>query len=1283
MPREGIGRFAGKSEYSDVDFLEIFKELLPYVKSGKIDLSRVKNIDVVEKMDSAFCHFGINDQSIFFIETSNSGEVTADNYRQKFSNEYFFGDFKASFESLLQNTMLQNALKKIASEFGPIRYDAEIFPVLTHTGDDSGYITFVATRYDKKKFGKNGAFVVFKSWTKDENAQWKRPDPATNEKLIAAIETADSADWRIYTNEKHAKLSGNIEFKIDNLDEMLSTEKGIDDAITILKSRANTTMKAHLKNAIRDAKDKLQSVLDAYAEKTSSIFAKSGEKSPIEGVVLRLKQADGSIFEVKGTSGAFDELKKQTWATRMDLGDLEAVTDGRFLKDALGLNTAQPAALNNAIKKLAQSFTGDEKDAEKKELQFLFKLYESLRDSGAMSSPEETKQKVNDIFSSAKEELAKIVNTFKANEKSLDPDTRRKSSKAIEMTIDKFENIEKAIQADIPPDAFQLYILKFFLDRRLNTYAAPHMNKPSVDFSKYYEGQIPVILWNGRAQPWHRGHDAMIQLAKDKLKEVGAAKVLIFIVKGSETSKNVEENPLNEAEQKQLIEAIYKNDPLVVVAPVPLPTSTSNAIWSKLEPLKMYVAGWLAGEDRIMDYKKDIERFNANMWVRDHASLPLKVNDKGISTVKFIQTPRVMSGTVARETAKTADFKTWVQNVCPAHALKDKEVLAMYNDIYKKLNSSKLESVNDMVRSKFTRVIIEADPVSTPAPTPPAVEPTPPPEETPKEDFSPEVIKLADTLDKERKLTSEDIDNILKKLDKPDDTPIKPGTAGDPVDLSKNKADATKKLEDKLKSISVSNIDIGTADQIKKIILQKAQRKETVDLKSIQQGITAENSQFKHTPDTDGAIQHILDQVKNELTSFGASQAEFNSKKYDSILRKTFNENMNGIINELQASDIERQKLVQGVIDTVKKDPTKKSDVIQALKYLKSEIEKKATEPSPVETTPPPEAAPEATPEAAPEDNKPSHYASALGDPTALESIGKWAGRAGRLVTWVVSQENDKAGAVLSSMGGKTSAALQSLIDTMKKGEGNAKQLNDQLKSISKMLKDQEQKMKKTYAKIQEKAAGKDMKKLIDDARKSRDTGSFLDALKNKNFESELKKSLKPKKIDINFVNDLKNAIPNFDTLLQAATKSSDVAGEKKLVEGIKKYLTSPEGATKYPYLKSLYSGDQDDAVQSALAEISSNIGTILHFTPQEFATFKAAQGDGELDAYFTTEQSVNESLDRFAELILSIKRKINIKDLQAKTGLSKETINNWIEYEKRTSGNQKVINAIGNQQAQ
>lgn len=660
MPREGIGRFAGKNEFSDVEFLEIFKELLPYVKSGEIDLDSVKTVDMVEKMDSAFVHFGINQAGKFFMESSNSGEVTADDYQQRFSHT-FMADYKAAFASLLENKLLQTTLQKIFKKVGAIRYDAKLFPVLTHAGDESGYITFVATRYDKAKFGTKGAFVVFKSWIKDENAQWTRPEPKKNIALISAIEGADSAEWRIYTNEKHAKLSGVVQLKALNVDKMLSSPEAIDEAIQVLNSRGNTTIKTHLKNVISDLKEKLQGVLDKYAEETSSIFSKPDSPSSIEGVVLRIKKANGDIFEIKGTSSAFDTLKKQTWATRSSLSELEATVEGSFLKDALGLKTAQAAALNRAIKDFGATFTSKEKNPEKREHEFLLKLFDAMRNKDAMVPPEETKKRVNQIFEVAKNQLSVIIDEFKSQ--NIDPDSKRKSLEALKTIIDKFDTIEKSINIDMPDDAFQLYIFKFLLDRRLKQYPGQHMNAAEQDYSKFYEGATPVIIWNGRAQPWHRGHDAMIQLAKKKLDELGAEKILILIVKGGKTSMNKEENPLTEKDQKALVEAVYAGDDTVVVSDTPLANGSLFAIIQKLGEMKAYMVGWLAGEDRIEDYKKLLKSFNASVWLKDHASLPIKVNAKGVAEVEMILTPRVMSGTAARESAKTMDFGSWLSNV--------------------------------------------------------------------------------------------------------------------------------------------------------------------------------------------------------------------------------------------------------------------------------------------------------------------------------------------------------------------------------------------------------------------------------------------------------------------------------------------------------------------------------------------------------------------------------------------------------------------------------------------
>lgn len=704
MPREGIGRFAGKNEFSDVEFLEIFKELLPYVQSGEIDLDSVKSVDMVEKMDSSFIHFGINPAGKFFMESSNSGEVTADDYQQRFSHT-FMADYKAAFASLLENKLLQTTLQKIFKKVGAIRYDAELFPVLTHTGDESGYITFVATRYDKAKFGTKGAFVVFKSWIKDENAQWTRPEPKKNIALIGAIEAADSAEWRIYTNEKHAKLSGVVQLKALNVDKMLSTPEAIDEAIEVLSARGNTTIKAHLKNVIGDLKEKLQGVLDKYAEETSSIFSKPDSPSSIEGVVLRIKKANGDIFEVKGTSNAFDTLKKQTWATRSSLSELEATVEGSFLKDALGLKTAQAAALNRHIKDFAATFSSKEKNPEKREHEFLLKLFDAMQNKDAMVPPEETKKRVNQIFEVAKNQLAVIIDEFKSQK--IDPDSKRKSLEALKTIIDKFDTIEKTVNTDMPDEAFQLYIFKFMLDRRLKQYAGQHMNAAEQDFSKFYEGVTPVIIWNGRAQPWHRGHDAMIQLAKKKLEELGAEKILILIVKGGKTSMNKDENPLTEKDQKALVEAVYAGDDSVVVSDTPLANGSLFAIIQKLGEMKAYMVGWLAGEDRIGDYEKLLKSFNASVWLKDHASLPIKVNSKGIADVQMIQTPRVMSGTAARESAKTMDFKGWLANVAPAHSQKNKAAVGIYKQIYELLNSMKAESVlRDLVWKKFNESVV-------------------------------------------------------------------------------------------------------------------------------------------------------------------------------------------------------------------------------------------------------------------------------------------------------------------------------------------------------------------------------------------------------------------------------------------------------------------------------------------------------------------------------------------------------------------------------------------------
>ena len=164
--RESIGRFEGKNQFTNQVFLEILKAIVDETKSqGKnlieIDFKNNPYIDMIEKMDSNFSHFGIDRSGKFFMESSNIGPVYEQTVEQKFG---FNEDLSESFKYLNNNKKIQNSLKKIFKSVGAFRYDAEMFPILTHQGNEKNEVIFVATKYRKEKFGTAGAFVVFKSW---------------------------------------------------------------------------------------------------------------------------------------------------------------------------------------------------------------------------------------------------------------------------------------------------------------------------------------------------------------------------------------------------------------------------------------------------------------------------------------------------------------------------------------------------------------------------------------------------------------------------------------------------------------------------------------------------------------------------------------------------------------------------------------------------------------------------------------------------------------------------------------------------------------------------------------------------------------------------------------------------------------------------------------------------------------------------------------------------------------------------------------------------------------
>jgi hypothetical protein len=123
-----------------------------------------------------------------------------------------------------------------------------------------------------------------------------------------------------------------------------------------------------------------------------------------------------------------------------------------------------------------------------------------------------------------------------------------------------------------------------------------------------------AIVWIGRAQPWHKGHDTLIQQGLAKLGEVGADMVFVMLVKGAGTAEDKTKNPMDFNAQAELIGAVYANEEKVDVSSLPVPTGSIVDILVVASKQGIVVKGWLAGSDRIAGYKAQFAAFKTDKY---------------------------------------------------------------------------------------------------------------------------------------------------------------------------------------------------------------------------------------------------------------------------------------------------------------------------------------------------------------------------------------------------------------------------------------------------------------------------------------------------------------------------------------------------------------------------------------------------------------------------------------------------------------------------------------------
>ena len=537
--RAGIGRFSGKNKFNRKTAFDVLRTIVDESNnegktSFEIDFDEVSSIDLVEKMDSMFCHFGLDKKGTFFMESSNSGPVYAKNVQKRFG---FNTDLLQSFKYLQGDSNFQDSLKDIYKRVGPFRYDAELFPVLTHEGNTEGNIIFVGTPYAKDKLGAKGAFVLFscKLWNSDRQ-NWYNVTPDQNNELTSllkyeSVQTGWGGEWKVYTNNEDMKMGGVFHMDIGKtLANYLKDKSSYEKGLELVSSRKGSPEKRELVAELDRVGQTLQDALNGFANEASSNLG--GDDSYIEGVVLKIKKANGDVYEVKGTSDMFDERKNFFWEDRVKVLNLEKALENHFAKDILGTKTVQPAALNRAIRAAAEEFTPTKGGAQRK-VEFLEFLVPYLVE-GTVNFAEiktEAKKAIKTFASQLKNDKA----DFKKNASNLDSDSVRKTKEFFVQIEKKITALKEAANSNLTDKAYYINLLNavlgFRVDRIVN-FETGTGRDPRDDFRKR------VIIWNGRAQPWHLGHDAMVRKGKKALADTGADAIYIMLVKGAASSKD-------------------------------------------------------------------------------------------------------------------------------------------------------------------------------------------------------------------------------------------------------------------------------------------------------------------------------------------------------------------------------------------------------------------------------------------------------------------------------------------------------------------------------------------------------------------------------------------------------------------------------------------------------------------------------------------------------------------------------------------------------------------------
>ena len=202
-------------------------------------------------------------------------------------------------------------------------------------------------------------------------------------------------------------------------------------------------------------------------------------------------------------------------------------------------------------------------------------------------------------------------------------------------------------------------------------------------------GKKEVSLFLGRMQPLHSGHVAIIKKMRNPI---------VAIVRGVVSSQNKDRNPFNVDNQIKMLKKVFPSVQVIIVPNGYLPEIIDTLRQGNAEVVKVY-----AGDDRIKEYKSQVERANKSLD-----------EDRKID-VTFEKTDRLTSSSIVRDAIRKGDETTFQKNM-------PRELWTMWDGFTKILKEQKdleIKTFSEYLKEDATAVNVSAGVADNPQPLTP------------------------------------------------------------------------------------------------------------------------------------------------------------------------------------------------------------------------------------------------------------------------------------------------------------------------------------------------------------------------------------------------------------------------------------------------------------------------------------------------------------------------------------------------------------------------------------